>query len=71
MFLVDEATDLAGTLRRKGLEYRVEIRGYKSQAERVFREVQRTSSFSNCFSNSGPLTAETWLQAHAVWWDHA
>jgi len=38
---------------------------------RVFREVQRrTSSFSNCFSHVDPATAETWLQAHAVWWNH-
>lgn len=71
MFLVDDATDLAGTLRRKGLEYRVEIHGYTNQVERVFRGVQRTSSLSKCFNNSGPLTAGTWLQAHAVWWDHA
>ncbi|MDB2275813.1 IS6 family transposase [Halorubrum ezzemoulense] len=72
VFLVDDAADLAGALRREGLEYRVEIHGYRNQVERVFREVQRRiSSFSNCFSNAGPQTAETWLQAHAVWWNHA
>ena len=72
VFLVDDAADLAGALRQEGLEYRVEIHGYRNQVERVFREVQRrTSSFSNCFSNADPLTAETWLQAYAVWWNHA
>ncbi|NHX37174.1 IS6 family transposase, partial [Halolamina sp. R1-12] len=35
-----------------------------------FREVKRrTSSFSNSFSNVQPTTAETWLQAFAVWWN--
>lgn len=72
VFLIDDAADLAGALRKEGLEYRVEIHGYRNQVERVFREVQRrTSSFSNCFSNVDPPTAETWLQAHAVWWNHA
>jgi hypothetical protein len=28
-------------------------------------------SFSNCFSHAEPATAETGLQAHAVWWNHA
>ena len=71
MFLVDNAADLAGALRREELEYRVEIHDYRNQVEHVFREVQRrTSSLSNCFSNADPQTAETWLQAHAVWWNH-
>ncbi|MFB6101750.1 MAG: IS6 family transposase, partial [Haloplanus sp.] len=26
---------------------------------------------SNCFSHVDPATAETWLQAYAVWWNHA
>jgi len=30
---------------------------------------RRTSSFSNIFSHVDPETAETWLQAFAVWWN--
>ncbi|ELY65583.1 transposase, partial [Natrinema versiforme JCM 10478] len=72
LFLVDDADDLIGGLRREGLSYRVQLHGGRNQVERVFREVQRrTSSFSNCFSHVDPVTAETWLQAHAVWWNHA
>ena len=72
VFLVDDADDLKGGLRRENLRYRVEIHGFRNSVERVFREVQlSTSSFSNCFSHVDPPTAETWLQAHAVWWNHA
>ena len=72
VFLVDDADDLKGGLRRENLSYRVEIHGFRNSVERIFREVQRrTSSFSNCFSHVDPPTAETWLQAHAVWWNHA
>ncbi|AEN07443.1 transposase (plasmid) [halophilic archaeon DL31] len=71
VFLVDDADDLIGGLRQEGLSYRVQLHGFRNQVERVFREVQRrTSSFSNCFSHVDPATAETWLQAHAVWWNH-
>jgi len=72
VFLVDDADDLIGGLRREGLSYRVQLHGYRNKVERVFREVERrTSSVSNCFSHVHPDTAETWLQAHAVWWNHA
>jgi len=72
VFLVDDADDLIGGLRREGLSYRVQLHGLRNKVERVFREVERrTSSFSNCFSHVDPPTAETWLQAHAVWWNHA
>jgi putative transposase len=72
VFLVDNADDLIGGLRREGLSYRVELHGDRNSVERVFREVQRrTSSFSNCFSHVEPPTAESWLQAFAVWWTHA
>jgi putative transposase len=72
VFLVDNADDLIGALRREGLSYRVQQHGFRNSIERVFREVERrTSSFSNCFSHVDPTTAETWLQAHAVWWNHA
>ena len=71
MFLIDDADDLIGGLRKEGLSYRVQQHGHRNAVERVFREVERrTSSFSNCFSHVEPPTAETWLQAHAVWWNH-
>jgi len=72
VFLVDSAEDLIGALRQEGYSYRVQRHGFRNAVERVFREVERrTSSFSNCFSHADPTTAETWLQAHAVWWNHA
>jgi Transposase and inactivated derivatives len=67
LFLVDDADDLIGGLRRENYNYRVEQHGFRNSVKRVFREVERrTSSFSNCFSHVDPPTAETWLQAHAV-----
>jgi putative transposase len=72
VFLIDDADDLIGGLRREGLSYRIQRHGRRNKVERVFREVERrTSSFSNCFSHVEPPTAESWLQAHAVWWNHA
>ena len=72
VFLVDDADDLIGALRRENYSYLVQHHGFRNAIERVFREVERrTSSFSNCFSHVDPATAETWLQAHAVWWNHA
>jgi putative transposase len=72
VFLVDDADDLIGALRQENYSYRVQQHGFRNSVERVFREIQRrTSSFSNCFSHVDPATAETWLQAHAVWWNHA
>ncbi|MCU4754032.1 IS6 family transposase [Halobacteria archaeon AArc-curdl1] len=70
LFLIDDAGDLIGSLRKEGLSYRVELHGHRNQVERVFREVERrTSSFSNSFSHVDPATAESWLQAHAFWWN--
>lgn len=70
VFLIDDARDLEGALRRTGLAYRVEIHGQRTLIERLFRELKRrTSSFSNCFSHAQPSTANSWLQAFAVWWN--
>lgn len=70
VFLIDDAHDLEGALRRTGLAYRVEIHGQRTRIERLFREIKRrTSSFSNCFSHAHPSTENAWLQAFAVWWD--
>ncbi len=41
----------------------------RNAVERVFREIKRWAlSFRNSFSHVQPTTAETWLQAFAVWW---
>ncbi|MFB1065759.1 IS6 family transposase [Natrinema sp. H-ect4] len=70
MFLVDGAKHLQTALRRSGLRFRYEKHGNRNAAERVFREIKRrTSSFSNCFSHTKPSTAESWLQAFAVWYN--
>jgi putative transposase len=69
-FLVDDAAHLKAALDRLGFRFRVCRRGNRNAIERVFREVKRrTSSFSNTFSNAKLPTAESWLQAFAVWWN--
>ena len=70
VFLVDYAQHLAAALRRAGLRFQTTRHGNRNAVERVFREVKRrTSSFGNSFSHVQPTTAETWLQAFAVWWN--
>ena len=70
VFLVDYAQHLAAALCRAGLRFQTIRHGNRNAVERVFREVKRrTSSFSNSFSHVQPTTAETWLQAFAVWWN--
>jgi len=67
-FLVDGAHHLKAALDRLGLRFQIRRHGNRNAVERVFREVKRrTSSFSNTFSNVEPPTAESWLQAFAVW----
>jgi len=69
-FLVDNAQHLKTALARLGLRFRMARHGNRNAVERVFREVKRrTSSFSNTFSHADPDTAESWLQAFAVWWN--
>jgi transposase-like protein len=68
VFLVDDADWLQSALDRHGLTCRYQLHGYCNSVERVFRDVKRrTSSFSNPFSHVDPATAETWLQAFALW----
>jgi len=70
VFLVDHAKHLAAGLRRAGLRFQMVRHGNRNAVERVFREIKRrTSSFSNSFNHVDPATAETWLQAFAVWWN--
>ena len=69
-FLIDEATHLISVLTSLGLRFRMIRHGNRNTVERIFREVKRrTSSFSNTFSHVDPPTAESWLQAFAVWWN--
>jgi putative transposase len=69
-FLVDGAHSLTAALERLGFRFQIIRHGNRNAVERVFREVKRrTSSFSNTFSNVEPPTAESWLQAFAVWWN--
>ena len=70
-FLVDGAHHLNAALDRLGLRFQMRRHGNRNSVERVFREIKRrTSSFSNTFSHVQPTTAERWLQAFAVWWNH-
>jgi len=70
--LVDGAHHLKAALSRFGLRFQMRHHGNRNAIERVFREIKRrTSSFSNTFSHVQPTTAERWLQAFAVRWNHA
>jgi putative transposase len=67
-FLVDGAQRLQTALARLGLRFQSVRHGNRNSVERVFREVKRrTSSFANAFRNAERETAESWLQAFAVW----
>jgi putative transposase len=67
-FLVDGAQHLPTALARLGLRFQYVRHGNRNSVERVFREVKRrTSSFANAFRNAKLETAESWLQAFAVW----
>ena len=69
-FLIDDADHLQAALSRLGLQFHIRRHGNRNSVERVFREVKRrTSSFSNTFSHVDPATAESWLEAFAVWWN--
>jgi putative transposase len=70
VFLVDHAQHLKTALQRAGLRFQTMRHGNRNAVERLFREIKRrTSSFSNSFSHVDPTTAESWLQAFAVWWN--
>jgi len=67
-FLVDGAQHLQTALTRLGLRFQHVRHGNRNSVERVFREVKRrTSSFADAFRNAKLETAESWLQAVAVW----
>jgi putative transposase len=66
--LVDDATYLTDDLAADGYRFRYEPHGNRNAIERVFREIERrTSSFSNSFSHVELETAQSWLEAFAVY----
>ena len=68
VFLVEQAHHLAAALQRTELRFQTERHGNRNGVKRVFREIkQHTSLFSDSFSHVNLATAETWLQAFAVW----
>ncbi|ELY76857.1 transposase [Natrinema pallidum DSM 3751] len=68
VFLVDGAQHLRTVLHRHGPQFRYEKHGNRKVVEPIFKDIERrTTSFSNCFSHAKPSTAESWLQAFAVW----
>ncbi|ELY97811.1 transposase [Natrialba aegyptia DSM 13077] len=68
VFLVDRAHHLATALQRAGLRFRLERHGNRNTVERILGKIkQLTPLFSNSFSHVDPATAETWLQAFAIW----
>jgi putative transposase len=70
--LVDDAHHLKAALLRLELRFQMRRYGNRNVVERVFREVKScTSLFSNTFNHVQPTTAERWLQAFAVWWNHS
>ncbi|WP_317175747.1 IS6 family transposase [Halomontanus rarus] len=70
VFLVDGDKSLNDACQRHGLDLRYERHGNRNSIERVFQEVkQRTSSLSNCFSNTQPETTDQWLRSFVFAWN--
>jgi len=70
--LVNDAQHLKAASSRLGLRFQTRHHGNQNAVERVFREIKlQTSLLPNTFSYIQPTTAERWLQAFAVWWNHA
>jgi len=68
LFLVDDADYLGPVLAEDGYRFQVIQHGNRNAIERVLREVERrTSSFANSFRHVTLETAESWLEAFAVY----
>ena len=68
LFLVDDADYLGPVLAEDGYRFQVIPHGNRNAIERVFSEIERrTSSFANSFSHVTLGTAESWLEAFAVY----
>jgi len=68
VFLVDGANYLGPVLDEDGYRFQVISNGNRNAIERVFCEIERrTSSFANSFSHVDAETAQSWLNAFAVY----
>ena len=68
VFLVDGASYLGTVLDDDGYRFQVMSNGNRNAIERVFCEIERrTSSFANSFSHVTLETAQSWLEAFAVY----
>ncbi|WP_134672528.1 IS6 family transposase [Halorussus marinus] len=68
LFLVDDADYLGPVLAEDGYRFQVVSHGNRNAIERVFWEIERrTSSFANIFSHVTLETAQSWLEAFAVY----
>ena len=67
-FLVDDADYLGSVLDEDGYRFQVISHGNRNAIERIFWEIERrTSSFATSFNHVEPETAESWLEAFAVY----
>jgi transposase-like protein len=70
LFLIDSSHSLKDVCSQHGLDLRVERHGDRNSVKRVFRGVKRrTSTFSNCFSNTKAETADEWSHRSAFAWN--
>jgi transposase-like protein len=68
LFLVDDADHIGPVLGEDGYRFQVISHGSRNAIERVFHEVERRKlSLSNNFGHVTLETAESWLEAFAVY----
>jgi transposase-like protein len=68
LFLVDDADYLGPVLGEDGYRFQVISHGNRNAIERVFRRIERRIlSFANIFSHVTLETAESWIEAVAVY----
>jgi len=69
-FLVDDADHLVNVLDEDGYRFQMVPHGNRNATECVLWKIERrTSSLANIFIHAEPSTAESWLQALAVWYN--
>jgi len=70
IFLVDGASWLQAAGHHLGPRFQHVTPGNRNSVERMFKELKRrTKAFATHFRHAEPETAETWLQAWAVYWN--
>ncbi|AXR76262.1 Transposase (plasmid) [Natrarchaeobaculum sulfurireducens] len=63
VFLISRDISLQYVCERHDLEFRYERHGGQNSTKHVFREIKRrTTTFSNCFSNTKGTTVDQWLE---------